>query len=932
VPTLRILGGLWLANGATDSAGRASQRRRLALLTLVALSPDRRLTRDKALAILWPEVPTTEARRRLSAAVYDLRQALGEDVIESHGDELWISPRSKLEIDAEGFENAVARADWEAAVAAYSGPLLDGVHIADAPEFEEWVAEHRERLRRRYAAAVEALIADRQSRGDSAGAIAASIRLSEIEPLSARLALVAARSIHAAGDRSTAINLLEQHIATVRDDLRAEADPTVLEFANRLRTASSATVSPSALSRIEPSVDAATSDSSDTTLNDGSAPHVARRSRRFLAGSILALACIALTSTLYARHSAADSPAARANALMSLDHDDVTSPSASADLRTRVSSILGASLLQAAGVDAKDGNSNALITRGTVTVTIQLDGARLKLRSTFRDAATHATVAIADNEGGVDSLTDIAETNARLLIANALGNRQQRIASEAVRTTTLLDVVNAFLVGEEAYRHGHFSEATRSFQAAVARDPQSALAHYRLALSLLWEDKPIEDIGTHDSLAVVFSSRLGADEQTLIAAYADWRKGRARRADSLLAALVDRAPGYAEAWYQLGETRFHYGPGLGRPAGGGFWPFSRVLTIDSLSWGARWHLLLLDAPTTTDAEMRSRVARLLASHPDGSTARGLQLFSADLSSADGRRLADSSDGMVLFDAAWRRAVFRRDFDGADRLLIAMRSPTKTAYERAKASFAEGALRMGQGRLSDAAALLLRGESSARDAEGIVIFVQTALAFDAKQGRASVDSLRADVDAWRQHIEAFDARTPLLDVVHGYLSGLLAARSGDSSALKFASSLERIGETLSFVRDRRELAEVVRAYYEQRRGNCVGALTHLDRAAGSAWFGYAASSPLYTGSLERFLRAQCLHTMGRDREAIAWYQSMEQNTIYDLAYLGPSLGAEASIYRAIGQNDAAGAVETRLGALWRDADHDLKQRFLRAASR
>src|SRR5262245_7021734 len=52
---LRTFGGLTLARGSEDLTGAVTQRRRLALLALLAASGPAGMSRDKLLAYLWPE-------------------------------------------------------------------------------------------------------------------------------------------------------------------------------------------------------------------------------------------------------------------------------------------------------------------------------------------------------------------------------------------------------------------------------------------------------------------------------------------------------------------------------------------------------------------------------------------------------------------------------------------------------------------------------------------------------------------------------------------------------------------------------------------------------------------------------------------------------------------------------------------------------------
>ena len=59
--------------------GAAAQPRRLAVLALLARAGRPGITREKILALLWPDEPEERARRSLNQAVYSLRRDLGDD-------------------------------------------------------------------------------------------------------------------------------------------------------------------------------------------------------------------------------------------------------------------------------------------------------------------------------------------------------------------------------------------------------------------------------------------------------------------------------------------------------------------------------------------------------------------------------------------------------------------------------------------------------------------------------------------------------------------------------------------------------------------------------------------------------------------------------------------------------------------------------------
>ena len=68
---LRTFGGLTLArDDDPPMTGAATQRRRLAILALLAVARDGGMSRDKILGYLWPESGLDQARHTLNQLLY----------------------------------------------------------------------------------------------------------------------------------------------------------------------------------------------------------------------------------------------------------------------------------------------------------------------------------------------------------------------------------------------------------------------------------------------------------------------------------------------------------------------------------------------------------------------------------------------------------------------------------------------------------------------------------------------------------------------------------------------------------------------------------------------------------------------------------------------------------------------------------------------
>ena len=90
--TVQLLGGASLRSGDDPLTGPPTQRHRIALLTLIVASWPLPLSRDRAMALLWPERDLASSRRLLNLAVHVLRAALGECAIASTVDGLLLNP------------------------------------------------------------------------------------------------------------------------------------------------------------------------------------------------------------------------------------------------------------------------------------------------------------------------------------------------------------------------------------------------------------------------------------------------------------------------------------------------------------------------------------------------------------------------------------------------------------------------------------------------------------------------------------------------------------------------------------------------------------------------------------------------------------------------------------------------------------------------
>jgi hypothetical protein len=314
----------------------------------------------------------------------------------------------------------------------------------------------------------------------------------------------------------------------------------------------------------------------------------------------------------------------------------------------------------------------------------------------------------------------------------------------------------------------------------------------------------------------------------------------------------------------------------------------------------------------------ARVPRLLALSPDSATALGVRLLAAEPSTGALRQTASQADGFSLLEGAWRRAVYLHDLEGAQVLYRVLMAPGRDDYSVAKGAYGLAAIALGMGRWEAARTLVTQHPLPAAYRHGLTTLVQGAVLPQFSRAPADLSALLQEVDAWRLRAAASREEGTEVKVGSGYLRGLLLAASGDTSAaLATASAI--LADTSTNDAERRQAGMTVRAFVSYRAGRYTEALARLDTAAIRRWFGDAEAAPWLAQTLQRFLRAESLRGLGRWRDAIRWYDTLEQYSACDVALLGPVLLGRSAAYEKLGAHAAAHADSARFAALWRGSE-------------
>lgn len=232
MPHLRFLGAATIQGTSGTVVGLSSRRHPLALLALLASTPSRSLSRGKLVGLLWPESAEQTARNRLNTCVHQIRSALGEGVLRSSGDGLWLC--STVDCDVCSFEAAIAAGEHAQAVGHYGGAFLDGFHMAGSAEFEDHIDGERERLAQSYREALESLAEDAGNTGRPEVAAQWWRRRAQEDRYDSRVARRLMEALEASGNRAEALRVARAHALLLEEEFGTQPDPQVQALADRL--------------------------------------------------------------------------------------------------------------------------------------------------------------------------------------------------------------------------------------------------------------------------------------------------------------------------------------------------------------------------------------------------------------------------------------------------------------------------------------------------------------------------------------------------------------------------------------------------------------------------------------------------------------------------------------------------------------------------
>lgn len=861
---LRLAGWRSLQDDNGPLSGQITQRRRLALLAVLAVSRTP-ISRDRLVGILWPELDSEGARHRLSDSLYVVRRALGDAAVTTVGDDVWLDD-THLSVDVRAFDRVLDTGALEPAIALYTGPFLDGFHLSGAAEFERWTDDERARLAGRYAAALRSLATDSENASNFARAADQLRLLAAIDPLDVRVTLRLMAALERSGDAAAAVRQARVHQALRASELGLPEDGEIQSAA--VAISARASVPRPSVQPIEPSPPVTTDSTESAPI---SSPR--RRKRSMIAGALAAAIVGVMAWWAASGRTTQPSPTVAqaervAVAVFPFSDRGDGAPSVSGEA---MAALLATKLDGGAGWRSIDPNALFAQYGRDTQHPDPADAARLARRmgaqyfvlgDIVRAAAgVHIGAALYDAERGEPmasrigvegsdaALFELVDSLAMRLLVGRRDEPAPQLAHLASLTTGSLPALKEYLAGEAELRAGRYAHAAEHFDRATTADTTFALAYYRLGNANGWSRSG--DVSRAFRSAAHYSTRLPNRVRVTLAALVARRGGDDETAERLLRQVVAAHPDDFDANYELGDLLFHANPPRGRDPSEAKESLERAAQLDpTRSAEALFHLVAIASIQNQPAALDSLAVLFLTRHPDNEPSFGVRaLLSLErrderMIRESGRQLAKLPLSSALI-AASQATSLSHNHSGDRQLVLELDLRDRAPTDHAAVLIALAKLAGARGDWREADSLFTRARAldAARAIEARARLL--SLPIDTPQ----LSAIRSARDDLLHASTSPNSRTTLL-------AALLALRAGDINGT--ASKAGQADET------NRALETELTARTLLSRGRPADALVALERDS---------MSPV---PALRFLRGEVLEALGRTDEALRWYVASEHD--------------------------------------------------------
>jgi DNA-binding SARP family transcriptional activator/TolB-like protein len=967
--SLSILGPLELTG--RDGAPVQSvlhQPKRAALLAFMAAAPAGARTRAELLEVFWADSGEEEGRHALSQAIYYLRRSLGRTALVVDGETVGLAA-DVVRTDIATFRQHLASGRQADAVALVRGDLLE--RFPSIPDFDRWLDGARETVRRLLLDALDQLWRDATDAGDPRSAIQWAQQACALAPYDEAPIQRLLCSLVADAQNARAHDVFERFAAGLRRDL--DLEPSDAVSAILASTPAPAPAPPATPPLPEASPQTVVSAPAAEPIHavepaPATLPLAAPvRRRAALAGWALRVLLPAAMIALVL------GAVTRGMGIFAVDRDVAAAVSANrigifpflyrgdpaqAYLGDGIPELIGIiiqSLDQVSMIDPRalaptaDGQdmtapnladaaerARALGAGHFVVGSVVEAGGQLHVTARLHRSAEDIVATVSGRAVREEDLFALVDGLVRQLIGSDAFPGTSELERSAAQTSSSLPALRHFFRGEKLFREGRYPDAAAAFDAAVQEDSAFALAMYRGAIAQLWSDgADFEQARTKVTRALEYRDRVSALEGDLFAALHEFLRGRLLHAERLYESVLIRQPENIEAWFQLAETRFHYGGLHGRSTVASEDAWRRVITLNPEHHAALIHLSAITA-LRSSAELDSLERRVNVA-ADGTMStpqvRALKVFSSGTEQEriefldQLRRYA----GAAVSSTAAYAARYLRDPEAGARIAAVMTDAARPDAERAEGHLLLAHFMLARGQRAAAQREVeraLRLDRAQTDMHALLLAtLPTATVTLRSQGGVEVP-IPAGVPVPAASAPPGDFDGGLDSGLRLYAHALAYRRAGGeegalvSAARQLADADGDAGAHTLF--DVLALGLIAERDLQHEpsapvRADLARALTHVER-----WYENLRSSHLRSLARERFLLAEAEIAIGRDDAAEALLIPIGENSVAELPYLAPTLIRIGEIRER--DSDPQGAITAyrRVLDLWSDAEPDLDQ--------
>ncbi len=944
------------------------QPKRIAFLAYLATAPSGSRTRQEVLDLLWPDADRDRARHALSQTAYYVRRSLGKDALLNGGEALALNP-DVIHTDVSAFRQSLGADRPADAIALYRGQLLQGLLFDADPEVERWLDGAREALHRKALDALVLLAREAEAAGDFDAAVRWAEHGVALSPLQEEPNRCLLAALMAADQPVRARQALERFRERLRTELEMEPSAQTVQIVEApvVETPVVEVPAPTAPAAEDDRAPAATLPAGNGTVADpapasrpGALAAGPSRPGRFARGrwavrgiavagvvALAGLVGVVAWSTRWGTPPVGTvPPVTQRVGVFPFTYRGRPELAYLAEGLPELLSISAGGLAGISTVDPRvlarsvaggDGSPTPDEVRGIarrygaghfVVGSLLEVGGHIQVTAEFHDTNQGRSVTVSDRAEREADLFGLVDDIVRRLVAEMAAANSSQLVSAAALTTHSLPALRHFLQGEQTFRAGMFPDAMAAFDAATTEDSTFALAFYRGAVASLWSEQSDFDAARAKlAKARNYRARVSAREGTLFDALGEFLEGHLQRAETLYESVLAQQPENLEAWFQLGETRFHYGPLAGRDVTESEEAWRRILATSPDNRAALIHLSAI-AARKGDPGLDTLEAHLTASGGDSAMVPQIRALPVFSSGSEAERVAFLAEmGRLPADAVASTASyvarFLHDMAAAERIAGVLTADTRSAADRAEGygilaflAVARGRVRAADNALAAEAVL----DPGTAELHRLLLAAIPAVSVERRAGGEPLLlplALTApSASPMPVHVDG-SARSALL--VYGRALSYARAGGEDGALLAAARSLTE-GATPPSRSFPAALAHALTAERYLARGEDDAARQELATISSvDRWYELLRASWLCSLVSERFLLAELEIHRGGSERARGVLESLVEASTAEVPYLGPSLVRLAEIRERDGDVEGARESYRNLLDLWSEAD-------------